>query len=108
QGDPQTVPPHGPCFACRGNAAHGAPSGVTTRDASGLPMPCVGPKRRRRGTRSGFRVRSRVTSVKKTMIANRMKAIAAPTPHSLLLNEVLNERNAGVMVVFSGLPFVPT
>jgi hypothetical protein len=46
--------------------------------------------------------------VKKTMIAKRMNAIAAPTPHSLLLKEELNDRNAGVSVVFSGLPFVPT
>ena len=51
---------------------------------------------------------SRVMSVKKTMIAKRMNAIAAPTPHSLLLNDVLNDRNAGVSVVFDGLPFVPT
>ena len=77
-------------------------------DASGKPSGCVGPKRRRRGTRSGLRVTSLVTIVKKTMIAKRMKAIAAPTPHSLPLNEVLNDRNAGVSVVFDGLPFVPT
>ena len=47
-------------------------------------------------------------TVKNTMIANRMKASAAPTPHSFALNEALNERNAGVRVVLSGLPFVPT
>ena len=46
--------------------------------------------------------------MKKTMIPKRMNAIAAPTPQLLLLNEVLNERNAGVKVVFDGLPFVPT
>jgi len=56
------------------------------RDASGKPTGCVGPKRRRRGTWSGLRVTSRVTNVKKTMIAKRMNAIAAPTPHSLPLN----------------------
>ena len=65
----------------------------------------VGRKRRRRGTRSLLRVASRAMRVKKTMIAKRMNAIAAPTPHSLLLNEALNERNAGVKVVFNGLPF---
>ena len=42
------------------------------------------------------------------MIAKRMNAIAAPTPQLLLLNEALNDRNAGVNVVFNGLPFVPT
>jgi hypothetical protein len=44
-------------------------------------------------------VKIRVMIVKKTMIANRMNASAAPTPHSLLLKDALNERNAGVSVV---------
>ncbi len=51
---------------------------------------------------------NRVMIVKNTMIANRMNASAAPTPHSLLLKDALNDKNAGVSVVFNGLPFVPT
>ena len=51
---------------------------------------------------------SRATIVKKTMIAKRMKAMAAPTPQLLLLKDSLNDRNAGVNVVFDGLPLVPT
>ena len=70
--------------------------------------PPGGPNRRRLGTLSGLRVSSRVVTVKNTMIAKRMNASAAPTPHSPLLNDALKERNAGVRVVFSGLPFVPT
>src|SRR2546423_4243694 len=87
-----TSPPHGARIARCAGADHGAPPGAAeaTREAFGSPTRCVGPKRRRRGTRSGLRVRSRVAIVKKTMIAKRMKAIAAPTPHSLLLNEALN------------------
>jgi hypothetical protein len=42
------------------------------------------------------------------MIPKRMNAIAAPTPQLLLLNDELNDRNAGVRVVFKGAPFVPT
>ena len=42
-------------------------------------------------TLSRSRVTIRVMTVKKTMIANRMKASAAPTPHSFELNEALNE-----------------
>src|SRR5262249_3086164 len=63
-------------------------------------------RRFRPGSRS--RVSNRVMIVNTTMIGNRMNARAAPTPHSFELNEALNERNAGVRVVFSGLPFVPT
>src|SRR5581483_4511418 len=79
-----------------------------TRDAFSSAMGRVTSNRRRRGTRSGLRVVSRVRIVKKTMIAKRMNAIAAPTPHSLLLKDESNARKAGVRVVLDGLPFVPT
>src|SRR5262249_10436609 len=81
------------------------------RGAHFLPLAVANARARSRPGRrsvSRSRVTIRVRIVKKTMIAKRMNASAAPTPHSFVLNDVLNERYAGVSVVFSGLPFEPT
>ncbi len=47
---------------------------------------------------------NRWNKLKTTMMANKMKAIAAPWPHLPFRNEVWYDRYAGVSVVFAGAP----